>query len=110
MKAGVFLDGVQVGALKNWSLEEKYEVLSQDDRGRPSSQRIIGWTASAVRYLIKRADLAGKELGFKFISIHGDQERICTGKITTEYKTGEAAEGPLEIEGDKAPQIIWRRI
>jgi len=111
MKAGIFLDGVQVGALKNWTLIEKVKLLSRDDRGRPSCQKIIGWTASAVRYRLNQKGLTGKELGFRFITIKEDQEFICKGIILTKnYKTGETAEGPLEMKGNTAPRIIWRSL
>jgi hypothetical protein len=109
MKAGIFLDGVQVGALSNWTLKEKFHVFPGED-GSPKPKgmiirKIVGWKVSAVRYLIRRPNLTGKELGFKFRQ--KDKDLICKGRITTEYKTGVKAES-LEIEGDTAPRLNWR--
>lgn len=111
MKAGVFLNGVQVGALSNWTLEEKFFASPEED-GSPKPKgmivrKVIGWRVSAVRYLIKRQGLIGKELGFKFQAKYKDI--ICIGKIISEYKIGEMADGPLEIEGNKAPRLKWRQ-
>ena len=106
MKAGSFLGGVQVGALKNWTLHEKYDVLSRDPNGGPSVQKTIGWTASALRYIINR-DLTDKDLEFRFCSIRSEF-RICKGKITSKYIVKKPVDGPIEMEGDTAPKLIWR--
>ena len=106
MKAGIFMDGVQVGALENWTLHGQYQILSRTNSGEPMTRRIIGWTASALRYIVKR-DLTGKDLEFRFCSVKSEY-RICKGQITTKYKIGKPTKGPIEMKGDTAPKIIWR--
>ncbi len=107
MHAGIFLNGVQVGKLKNWTLKGKYKTIS-DDIGAPQVRKKVGWTASVLRYRLDR-DLCGEELEFRFCG--KINYFVCRGKIADrEYTIGKPIDEQITMSGEGSPAAIFRSV